>query len=122
MSEERRREKRMDIDVSITIRRLGENASDKGVQVKVLDLSKGGIGFSCAEKLESGAAYAADIKIWTGDIIHSIINVVRVSKGENESIYGGVFIGMPESEWCRIQVYETYQDYDEFGKKDQGNI
>ena len=46
-------------------------------------------------------------------VIPAFINVVRVSHEVGGNIYGGIFIGMPESDWCRIGVYETYQEYDE---------
>ncbi|XME04150.1 PilZ domain-containing protein [Lachnospiraceae bacterium C1.1] len=108
---ERRKTKRMDLDIRVEMTRAdGENA--KLIPVEILDISRAGIGFFCQEELVNGAIYRADIRIWTGDTISAFINLVRVSKQENGNIYGGVFIGMPESDWCRIGVYETYREYD----------
>ncbi len=51
-------------------------------------------------------------------MIPAFINVVRVSHEVGGNIYGGVFIGMPENDSCRIAVYETYQDFND----QEGNI
>lgn len=109
-SVERRKERRNDLSIRIKINRL-DKADKSAIEVDVLDVSKAGIGFICDEELESGAIYEADIHIWTGDTIHAFIEIVRVSSQEGGGIYGGIFVGMPESDWSRIRVYETYQDY-----------
>ena len=110
---ERRKERRNDLSIRIKINRL-DKTSNEQILVDVLDVSKAGIGFISDTELESGAIYEADITIWTGDTIHAFIEIVRVSAQEGGGIYGGIFVGMPESDWSRIRVYETYQ---EFGDK-----
>lgn len=109
---ERRKERRNDLSIRIKINRLDKNSNEQ-ILVDVLDVSKAGIGFISDTELESGAIYEADITIWTGDTIHAFIEIVRVSAQEGGGIYGGIFVGMPESDWARIRVYETYQDYAE---------
>ena len=110
MSEERRKERRNSISVMLYMTKVGDDAHK--IPVEVLDISKTGIGIFSPTDLENGTVYQADIHIWTGDIIHAFIQIVRVQQKEEGSIYGGIFIGMPESDWSRIRVYETYQDYD----------
>ena len=114
---ERRKYKRMDLDVRIKLTRVDNGQTPEEIPVEVLDISRAGIGFFCDRELVNGAVYQANIKIWTGDIISAFINLVRVSVQENGNIYGGIFVGMPEADWCRIGVYETFQDYDENGLK-----
>lgn len=109
---ERRKARRMDLDVRIQMTRA-DNEKSESIPVEILDISRAGIGFFCSEDLVNGAIYKADIRIWTGDTISAFINLVRVSRQENGNIYGGIFVGMPESDWCRIGVYETYKEYDE---------
>ena len=108
---EKRRAKRMDLQANLLLREIGQSASKGVVRIDVLDLSQTGIGFICDSELNIGTTYEADIIIWTGDIIHAFIEIVRKSGEHGGFIYGGVFIGMPESDWCRIRVYETYKDY-----------
>ena len=112
---ERRKEKRNDLSIRININRLDQKEKTP-ITVDVLDVSKAGIGFISDVELESGAIYEADITIWTGDTIHAFIEIVRVSAQEGGGIYGGIFVGMPESDWSRIRVYETYQEFGENAK------
>ncbi len=107
---ERRKEQRNDLSLRININRLDQKEKSQ-ITVDVLDVSKAGIGFISDVELESGAIYEADITIWTGDTIHAFIEIVRVSAQQGGGIYGGIFVGMPESDWSRIRVYETYQEY-----------
>ncbi len=109
--QEKRRSKRLDMQAKIILNRLDAKEA-KTSAIEVVDLSKFGIGFICEENLDKGAVYETDIQIWTGDIIHAFIEVVRISQQNGGNIYGGIFVGMPESDWCRIQVYETYRDFD----------
>jgi len=111
MGDERRKAKRLDLQATLFLRGIGDTKSKGVISIEVLDLSQTGIGFICDEDLEIGTTYQSDIILWTGDIIHAFIEVVRKSDAEGGGIYGGVFIGMPESDWCRIRVYETYQEY-----------
>ncbi|MCR5526919.1 MAG: PilZ domain-containing protein [Lachnospiraceae bacterium] len=115
--EERRKARRMDLDVRVSMSRV--DGDDEEISVEVLDISRAGIGFFCTKELVNGAVYKTDIKIWTGDVITAFINLVRVGRQENGNIYGGIFVGMPEADWCRIGVYETFQDFDEKGMKKQ---
>ena len=109
---DRRKYKRHTLSVKLFMTRV-DDESQLGIPVEVLDISKGGLGFICQQELMNGVIYKANIKIWTGDVIPAFINVVRVSHQEDGNIYGGVFIGMPETDAARIGVYETYQEYSE---------
>ena len=108
--DERRKAKRLDMAANLVMKRL-DSGETKNAKIDVLDVSRTGIGFICDEELEIGAKYEASLTIWTGDTIHAFIEIVRKSQEEGGGIYGGIFVGMPEADWCRIRVYETYQEY-----------
>ncbi len=108
---DRRKTSRMDLQVTLLLREVGKSAAQGVVNVEVFDISQSGIGFVCFEPLNVGTTYEADIHIWTGDIIHAFIEIVRCTQEEGGFNCGGIFIGMPESDWCRIRVYETYKTF-----------
>ena len=41
-----------------------------------------GVGFICTEKLDIGAVYEGYLTIWTKEVIHCFIEVVRIVKEE----------------------------------------
>lgn len=110
--EERRRNKRMELEAKIIVKRL-DGAQGQTVEIEAFDLSKTGIGFYCEETLNVGSMYEAYLTIWTKEVIHCFIEIVRAVKKDGRFAYGGVFIGMPESDMQRIGVYETIQDMNE---------
>jgi hypothetical protein len=57
-----------------------------------------------------GAVYEAYLTIWTKEVIHAFIEIVRIEKIENGYNYGGLFIGMPECDLQRIDVYNIVSD------------
>ncbi|MBO6146458.1 MAG: PilZ domain-containing protein [Lachnospiraceae bacterium] len=107
-SDERRKNLRHSLSIMVYMTKV-EDDGEK-IPVEVLDVSRTGIGFYSPKELENGTVYQADITIWTGDRIHAFIEIVRVQQKEEGAIYGGIFVGMPESDWSRIRVYETYQE------------
>lgn len=109
--QDRRRTNRMDLQVTLLLRQIGEKEARGVINVDVFDLSQSGIGFMSDTELNVGTTYESDVHIWTGDIIHAFIEIVRCVKSDQGYKCGGIFIGMPEGDWCRIRVYETYQNY-----------
>ena len=81
--------------------------------IEVLNISRTGIGFNCPEPLEIGAVYEGFLRIWTQEVIHAFIEIVRIEKKGEMFNYGGLFIGMPEMESFRIGVYQTLQEHEE---------
>ena len=107
--EERRRSKRLDLDVSVQLERLDTEGMTtlKFIHVDVVDVSKTGIGFTATQKLEAGTYYDMKLQIWTKEVIHAFIEIVRIIKEADTFSYGGIFIGMPEMDAARIAVYDT---------------
>ncbi|MBQ4416662.1 MAG: PilZ domain-containing protein [Lachnospiraceae bacterium] len=110
--EDRRKSKRIDLLGKLIIRPLGKGDNPESVTIDVQDCSRHGLGFVTDKHLTMGDNYEAYLTIWTKEVLHVFIQIVRGEKKENENIfsYGSVFIGMPDAERQRIAVYETVQD------------
>lgn len=106
--DERRKNKRLELTSRLILKRL-DNPNDEAeeVAIEVVDVSKTGLGFYCTIPLEIGAVYEAFLTIWTKEVIHAFIEIVRIEKEEDAFKYGGIFIGMPEMDAARIEIYET---------------
>ncbi len=72
--EEKRKNKRLDLDVNVQLERLDEDGVTtlKFVHVDVTDISKSGIGFDCKKKLEINSYYDAKIQIWTKEVVDAV--------------------------------------------------
>lgn len=113
--EERRRYKRLELDVTLELERLdeGEIETLRYAHVSVEDLSKTGIGFRSNLDLQVGSIYNAKIQIWTKEIIWTVIKIVRKSEKDGRYEYGGHFVGMTEADALKIQIYQMFQDAEE---------
>lgn len=107
--EEKRKSKRMELKSKLLVTRLDSNEHDE-VNIDVLNVSKTGIGFRGTELLEIGAVYEAYLTIWTKEVIHAFIEIVRIEKEPESFQYGGLFIGMPEIDLQRIDVYKVVSE------------
>lgn len=110
--EERRKSRRMELDAKLMVKRLNGEGNEE-VIIEVIDLSTTGIGFNCKQPLMIGTVYEAYITIWTKEVIHAFIEIVRSVKEVNVFQYGGIFIGMPEMDTKRIETYETVLEQQE---------
>lgn len=107
--DERRKFKRTSMLSKLVVKRLG-SGEDQQVTIEITDVSKGGIGFKCEEQLQIGEMYEAFLVIWTKEVIHSILQIVRAESKEDTCYYGAVFVGMPDTELARIEVYQIIDD------------
>lgn len=108
--EERRKNKRIDLGSKLLIKRLDQEEALE-VEIDIVNVSKKGIGFECAEPLTIGSVYEGFLTIWTREIIHAFIEIVRIEKLKDTFDYGGIFIGMPEVDSQRIEIYETVEQH-----------
>ncbi len=104
--DERRKAKRTGMDSRLVIKRL-DDSKNKEVAINIVDVSKSGIGFECMEPLTIGEVYESYLTIWTKEVLHAFLQIVRIDLKENTYSYGAVFIGMPEMDSARIEVYQT---------------
>lgn len=97
------------MDSSIVIKKL-DTEDKREVAINITDVSKVGIGFECEEVLNIGDVYESFLTIWTKEIIHAFLQIVRIELGSSGYVYGASFIGMPEIDSARIEVYQTIND------------
>lgn len=107
--DERRKDKRTELVSKIVIKRLDTDEGQE-LNVDLVDLSKSGVGFLCAEILTIGAVYESYLTIWTKEVIHAFIQIARIELKDDIFMYGASFVGMPEMDSNRIGVYQTVND------------
>lgn len=106
---ERRKTKRTGFTSHLEIKRLNGEGVDE-VSIEILDISKTGIGFTCTEPLGIAAIYEGYLTIWTKEVLHAFLEIVRIEKKEDTFEYGAIFIGMPEMESNRIEAAQAFTD------------
>jgi D-mannonate dehydratase len=110
--EEKRKHKRLDLDVNVQLERLDQAGitTVKYIHVDVTDLSRTGIGFKSQQMLETGTYYDAKIQIWTKEVIDIVIEIVRRVDKDGGYQYGGIFIGMTETDALKIDIYQIFNE------------
>lgn len=103
--EEKRRAKRMEIDVQVKLKAITEGKKETApVEVFVTNISKKGMAFECGQELMLNSYYDVTIQIWTKEKIDAVIQVVR----RDENVYGSKFIGMSPADQMKIEIYELF--------------
>lgn len=113
MKEERRRHKRLDLDVKIELEKLDEGGvtTVKYIIADVSDLSRSGMGFKSNYKLDVGTFYDTKIQIWTKEVIDAVIEIVRCEeKSDKLYQYGACFVGMTETDTLKIDIYQLFNE------------
>lgn len=113
--QERRKNKRRELVSKLLVKRL-DGAEREEIEIDIVDVSKTGIGFTCDKPLQIGAVYEAYLRIWTQEVLHAFLEIVRIEKKEATFFYGGIFIGMPEMDAARIDVYDMVETINEQSK------
>lgn len=106
--QEKRNDRRMDLSAKLLIKNMNDpSAVAEEAEIEVLDVSRSGVGFICDTPLSIGAVYETQLKIWTDEVIHAFLKVVRIEQTKEEKyICGTIFIGLPDINAKRIEVYE----------------
>ncbi|MCR4694097.1 MAG: PilZ domain-containing protein [Pseudobutyrivibrio sp.] len=112
--EEKRRAKRLDINVKVEIERIDEPkvTTVKYVDVDVTNISKSGLAFRASGvEFSEGACFDARIQIWTKETIDTVFKVVRVNKIDDDTYeYGCIFVGMTDTDALKIEIYQLFND------------
>ena len=110
--EEKRKHKRLDIDVSVQLERLDEDGVTtlKYCHVDVKDISRSGIGFTSKVELANHTYYDTKIQIWTKEVVDAVIQIVRSEEKPDGFHYGGVFIGMTDTDALKIDIYQIFNE------------
>ncbi len=107
--QERRRNKRSPLESTLVLKRLDSNTAEE-VSIEINDVSKSGVGFTCKEILQIGTIYESNLTIWTKEVLHAFLQIVRIEMNEAGYIYGASFVGLPEMDASRIEVYQTINE------------
>ena len=109
--QDRRKDKRTELPTNVIIKKM-VGSSNKEVEIEVIDLSRSGLGFVCKDKLEIGEVYESFLTIWTKEVIHAFLQIVRIEMqdGGKSFLYGASFVGLPELDASRIGVYQAIND------------
>lgn len=107
--EEKRKSKRTELISKIILKRLDGKETEQ-IGIEITDVSKTGVGFEATTPLTIGAVYETYLTIWTKEVLHAFVEIVRIEKIGNKFSYGGIFIGMPEMDAARIETYQTVED------------
>lgn len=110
--EEKRRHKRLDLEVAVQLEKLDEDGGTtyKFIPVSVTDISRSGLGFKSAKELELGTYYDTKIQIWTKEIVDAVIEIVRRDATDAGYKYGCAFIGMSDTDALKIDIYQIFND------------
>lgn len=107
--QERRRSKRSPMQSTLVMKRIDNNVTDE-VAIEINDVSKSGVGFCCNQILQIGTIYEAYLTIWTKEVLHAFLQIVRIEMKGDSFIYGASFVGLPEMDASRIEVYQTLNE------------
>lgn len=105
---DKRNGNRRPLELVLVIKKLSSNEVEE-LAVKVKDVSKSGIGFRTKEILQFGSVYECELILWNKEKIRSFLEVIRMEKLEEDIIYGAIFIGMPETDHRRIEIYDVIE-------------
>jgi hypothetical protein len=109
--EERRKNRRLDMSSKLLLKSLNPQEEPKEVAINVINVSKTGVGFTCDHPLELGTVYESFLTIWTQEVLHTFLEIVRMEKIMDDVYeYGAIFIGMTETDASRIETYGTIHD------------
>lgn len=116
---EKRKSKRHDIDVKIKLNPVKNTKNVDGINhndidIKLVNISKDGIGFLCKEELKLNTFFDVNIVLWTKETFNSVVEVVRMESSDNkdEILYGCRFIGIKPVDQLKIQIYEIINSKD----------
>jgi hypothetical protein len=108
MQQERRKGTRANLEAQLMIKRLDADEEEE-ITIDIIDASKSGIGFTSSAELTMGAVYEANLRIWTKEVIHTFVHIIRVDKKDGRFEYGGFFVGMSEMDAARIDLYHVVE-------------
>lgn len=110
--EEKRKHKRLELDVSVELERLDEDGVTtlRYLHVEVSDISRSGLGFISNKKLDVGTYYDTRIQIWNREVLDAVIEIIRREKMEDGYKYGCVFVGLSDIDSLKIDIYQIFND------------
>lgn len=111
--EEKRKHKRLDLDVSIQLERIDQDGITtlRFFHVMVHDISRSGISFITDQEMAIGTYYDTKIQIWTKEVIDAVVEIVRSEDMPDGRIkYGCEFIGLSDTDALKIDIYQIFNE------------
>lgn len=105
--EEKRKNRRTPLKSKIIVKRINADTAEE-IGIEIVNVSQTGVGFNSDIPLEIGNVYESYLTIWTKEVLHAFIEIVRIEKKDGIFNYGGTFVGMPEMDQKRIEIYQTF--------------
>lgn len=105
---EKRENRRIDMECQLVVNRI-DNGKEGEITIDVQDVSRNGMGFISNQALEIDSVYEAHVTIWTKEVIHTLLRIVRSTVCEGGFLYGSVFVGLSEVDAFRIAVYDMVE-------------
>ena len=111
MGMEKRRSKRTDISVRISLTQLGDNYvsgfAGESIEVDTLNISKDGIAFKSEVEFKLNTYHDTIITLENRDSFEAVIEIVRMENlGESKTTYGCRFVGITSEDQFKIDVYQ----------------
>ena len=109
MGIEKRKSRRTDVNVYISLRQLDDKyvsgyAGDT-VDVNVINISKDGMAFKSDYKFKPNTYYDTIV------ILATVIEIIRMSNsGDTETTYGCRFVGISKEDQFKIEVYQIVDE------------
>ncbi|GEM_PF-1125333 len=116
MPQEKRKSKRMNIDMTIKLDSLAtkkdtSTLSKDAFSVELVNVSLDGLAFKSSEELKLNTFYNAEMRLWSNDVFNNVIEIIRMeNKGDAETLYGCRFIGMKGQNQSRILVHQIIEE------------
>lgn len=112
---EKRRSKRTDISVRVSLTQLGDNFvtgfSGNSIEVDVVNISKDGMAFKSAHEFKLNTYHDTVIKLENHDKFEAVIEIVRMENlGEAETTFGCRFVGINSEDQFKIEVYQIVHE------------
>lgn len=97
---DRRKFERVPFDAELTIKEVyNQERTEKEeipIPIKILDISKGGMGFKAEESLPLHYYFNAKINIGEERVIYTVLHIIRKHTEGNEYHYGCEFTGLAD--------------------------
>lgn len=110
MGAEKRKARRTDVDVTVSLNQLGVNAADRiynKADVQVVDISKGGIAFKSGYDFKVNSFYDTVITLANGEKLYVVVEILHRDSCENdEYMYGCRFVGIGAEDQFKIEAYQ----------------
>lgn len=107
--EERRKNKRLPLKLELKISSLFkqnyELIPDINESIKIKDISKSGVGFTCQHELPLNYYFDAKIQLTPDKYFYSVLKIVRIEKAEEGYIIGCEFVGLADILSMRVDLY-----------------